>query len=80
MPTRLTCRAEHPESRRGRIARFNGRLHGVFIQEVPFDAEPTGRVLQDFAEVQGGPFMGARCPNCKLISEYRITSNPGEKT
>lgn len=79
MPTRLTCRAQHPEGRRGKVERFGDRIHGTFIQEVPFDAKPTGRILMDFAEVRsaegdaGRLFMGARCGGCKLITEYQIT-------
>lgn len=76
MPTRLTCRAEHPANRRGRLPRFEGRVHGVFLQEVPYDARPSGRILADFAEVRRGPFVGVRCGGCKLITEYEITSHP----
>ena len=77
MPTRLICRAEHPDGRvraRGREpGRVIARIHGTLIQEVPWSAEPTGRILDRWEHVEDDErVLGVRCSGCKLITEYRI--------
>jgi len=74
--TQLTCRAEHPEARRGN-ARFKGRVCGSMVQMHPWVLKATGRILERFEEVECSSrriCLGIRCPKCGMITEYEIVS------
>lgn len=87
-PTLLKCRADHPLGRGPkRRTVWVGKPHNRILFEVPFNCEPTGRILTDPEHVdrENGCFP-ARCddPECvdylgrRYITEYRVIA-PGQK-
>lgn len=66
----LVCRAPHPKALEG-DTRFQGRLHGIRLQIVPFQARPTYRQVDDWADVRPGCVV-VRCSSCGAFTEYAV--------
>lgn len=78
--TMLTCHAPHPGVAKGKRQYSLRPNHGREIMPVPFFVVPTGRVLEDFDQVDtDAGCLGVRCPStdCKAVTEYRVVAHAG---
>lgn len=71
--TELRCMAPHPLALTN-PNRFGSRVCGTFIIELPLRCQPTGRVLDDSADVRAN-HIPARCPRCSSVTEYQILTD-----
>lgn len=66
----LVCRAPHPRATEG-VARYQGRIHGIRLQLVPFRVRATGRQVTRWEDVRPGCLV-VRCVGCGGFTEYEI--------
>lgn len=66
----LVCRAPHPRAAEG-VPRYQGRIHGIRLQLVPFRVRPTGRQVTRWEDVRPGCLV-VRCVGCGGFTEYEI--------
>jgi hypothetical protein len=69
----LICRALHPKALE-KDTRFLGRVHGVRLQVVPFQARPTYRRVTGWADTRAGCVV-VRCASCGGFSEYAVVGD-----
>jgi len=69
--TEIRCQAPHPLA--SKVARYRGQRHNAKLDEIPFMAKPTGRVVKTQSEIRKG-YYGAFCKNCGMRSEYEIVA------
>lgn len=70
-PYELTCQVP-----RGRPRTGTGRVHGVRLSRVTRPVRPTGRVLDDVADVGPGR-VAAWCYQCSAASEFEYVEADG---
>lgn len=66
----LVCRAPHPRAAEG-VSRYQGRIHGIRLQLVPFRVRATGRQVTRWEDVRPGCLV-VRCVGCGGFTEYEI--------
>ena len=74
--TVLICRGPHPRGEKD--PRFKGRIHGVRLQTVPFQARPTYREVDSWSDAAPG-CLAVHCTRCGAFTEYAI-AQPTDRT